>query len=262
MGEKMRKFAEGVEEKDLFDTILRENIFYSPIEILQLLDDSDPKVLEIFLSVRDRLEKTYLEEGQGGEAERLLDVFNSAFRKAGMVSENKAAIGRLGVTRPPEDKSLKDIMSDFAEIEDNGVLKKPSGPGRITMEIQSTRGLRDSMRGKIVLASPLIRSAVEKGLRTLDVGCPGFREFPDSIAAGGYVVFSFQDKKPPIKVEVIRLNKYESISQLVEEEGDELGKLAMGTKKEEIAEDLGRIFMEHRINECGLVVFEFRLADR
>jgi len=252
----MRKFAEGVGDEDLFDTILRENVFCSPLEILSLLDDNDPEVLKIFLSVKERLEGEYLEDGRGGKVERLLDVFNAACRNAGIFGGEIAKKEKSEEKRIFGGKGLKDLMNDFAQVDDDGRMK--SGPGRITMEIQSTTGLRDSMRGKIVLASPMFRGAVESGAKTLDVGCPGFRNFPESIASGGYVMFSFQDKRLPIKVEVIRVNKYESIDRLVDGEGDELKKLAMGTKGEQIKTNLGRIFMEHRVHENGLVLFEFR----
>lgn len=263
MGDKTRKFAEGMSEKDLFETILRENIFYSPKRILQLFDDDDPEVLAIFLSIRKRLEGEALEEGKGGKVERLLGVFNAACRRAGIVIEPET----MKEEKPKGDNlfgegDLQGLMDGFAQIGSNGTMKPgSSGPGRITTEIQSTRGLRNSMRGNIVLAAPMFRNAVESGAKTLEVGCPGFRDFPKSIARGGYVMFSFNDKKPPIKVEVIRVNKYKSIDELVDGEGDELKKLVMGTEKEEIQTNLGRIFMEHRVRENGLVVFEFRQVD-
>ena len=119
-------------EKDLFDAILREGVFYRPITILRLLDDNDPEVLEIFLSVRKRLEEECLEEGEGGEAKRLLGVFDAACRGAGIFSGGEVTIGRLNVARASKDpesvKGLRDLVEEFHnQIGESGELNKPGG---------------------------------------------------------------------------------------------------------------------------------------
>jgi len=133
MGDKTRKFARRLEEKDLFEVILREGVFYRPVEILQLLDDNDPKVLEIFLSVRRRLEEECLEEGEGGEAkeaERLLNAFNNACRSAGIFSGGEVTIARLNVVKkaskdPESVKDLRGLVEEFnSQIKDSGEFKK------------------------------------------------------------------------------------------------------------------------------------------
>ena len=130
MGEKTRKFARRLEEKDLFEVILREGVFYRPIEILQLLDDNDPKVLEIFLSVRKRLERECLEKGEAKEAERLLNAFNNACRSAGIFSGGEVTIARLNVVKraskdPEPSEEIEDLIVEFNnQIRDSGEFKK------------------------------------------------------------------------------------------------------------------------------------------
>ncbi len=123
-------------EKDLFEVILREGIFYRPIEILQLLDDNDPKVLEIFLSVRKRLEQECLEKGEGRgakEAERLLNAFNNACRSAGILSGGEVTIARLNVVRrvprdPEPSEEIENLIEKFHDqIGDSGEFKKSGG---------------------------------------------------------------------------------------------------------------------------------------
>jgi ASC-1-like (ASCH) protein len=264
MGEKTRKFARRLGERDLFEVILREGVFYRPIEILQLLDDNDPKVLAIFLSVRERLEKECLEEGKGGEVERLLDVFNVACRNAGIIVEETVKKQQLGVIKLSKGKSLQKLASDFAEIEDDGTLKPEAEVEMTILKIARMTGdfaaiKSPKRRGKDhkIEIIPSRMRYIKRGTITMEI-CAKRDNFPE-LREGDEIFLVRDDERVPVKAK--RAAEYDDISRLLDEEDVELKKWLPDMELSDVQTVAERMFRGAAFKGRKLVVIEFEKVD-